>query len=132
MAVIFVRFDDEVSAAPQDAADAQPQPPAVGANELAVSRGRPVEEEEPVRPGDHLAGPDVVPALVPRADQTPLGIDGAPCEIGQLVAAPPGDGEELPVSVAHRPVAEAADGARRQIGSGDLVFGHLVLQSSAV
>jgi hypothetical protein len=84
-----------------------------------------VVAEEAVRALDHLAGPDVVAALVPRADQAALGVDAALGEVRELVAAAPGDGEVPAVPVADGPVADAADGSRRQVGGGDPVgLGH--------
>lgn len=121
----FCSLQDDVVPPAQRPTDSQPQDASVGADELRVAGSRAVVAEEAVRTLDHLTGPDVVAALVPRADQAAVGVHPALGEVGELVAATPGDGEVPAVPVADGPVADAADRSRRQVGGGDPVgLGH--------
>src|SRR4051794_1159150 len=103
-------------AAAHQPTDAQPPAAAVGAHEARVAGRRSVVAEEPARPADHLAGADVVAALVPGADQAAVGVDRALGQVGELVPAAPGHREPLAVRTAtHGPGALPPNGSRCQV-----------------
>src|SRR3712207_1506792 len=109
-------LDVHVVAPTDHLSDPQPQHPAVCTDESAVARRGPVVTEEPAGALDHATGLDVVPALVPRADEAPVGVHGALAQVGELVTTTTRHREEIAVAaVAHGPFAKPADLAWCQV-----------------
>ena len=74
--------------------------------------------EEAARALDHLAGADVVAALVPRADEAAVGVHGPLGQVGELVPAPAGHGEVPVLAVGPGPRLPTAQSPTRRTAPG--------------